>query len=52
MSKEQYAELQGPAPRHIQELLPQCTDAMREFLMTGITPEEWNALFQGDQPSA
>jgi hypothetical protein len=49
MSPEQYAELQSPDRRHIQELLPQCTDAEREFLMTGITPEEWDALANHDE---
>ncbi len=42
MTAEQYAELQLPDRRRIQDLLPQCTDAEREFLLTGITPEQWN----------
>lgn len=49
MTAEQYAELQRLDRRHIQELLPQCTDVEREFLMTGITPEEWNALIKNNK---
>jgi hypothetical protein len=49
MTAEQYAELQRRDRRHLQELLPQCTDAQREFLMTGITLEEWTALTKGSK---
>ena len=62
MTAEQYAELQRSDRRHVltsfarissslplQELLPQCTDAEREFLITGITPEEWTALTKGNK---
>lgn len=51
MTAQQYAELQRPDRRHIQDLLPQCTDAEREFLMTGITPEEWNTLTNQEEES-
>jgi hypothetical protein len=46
MSPEQHEELSRPDRRHIQDLLPQCTDEEREFLLTGITPQEWNALIE------
>lgn len=29
----------------IQDAMPNLTAEQREFLMTGITPEEWEALF-------
>ena len=29
----------------IQEAMPQLNDDEREFIMTGILPEEWNAMF-------
>lgn len=32
----------------IQEALPHLTKGEREFLMTGITDEEWNAAFKDD----
>lgn len=33
----------------IQNALPHLADADREFLMTGITPEEWDAHFGGEE---
>jgi hypothetical protein len=32
----------------IQDAMPDITPDEREFLMTGITPEEWAAAFGGD----
>lgn len=29
----------------IQNVFPELTDAQREFLMSGITEEEWDAIF-------
>ncbi len=29
----------------IQQLLPTCNDSQREFLKTGYTPEDWEAMF-------
>jgi len=29
----------------IQNIVPNLTPAQREFLMTGITPEEWTAIY-------
>lgn len=34
---------------HIQEVFPYLTTDEREFLLTGMTPEEWNRLF-GEDP--
>lgn len=30
----------------IQELMPYLTDTDREFLLSGITPEEWDGAFE------
>jgi len=32
----------------IQDAMPHLTSDQREFLITGITPEEWDAYFKGD----
>jgi hypothetical protein len=32
----------------VQHAFPGCTPEQREFLMSGITPEEWNAVFPPD----
>lgn len=34
----------------IQHAMPNLTDDQREFLMTGITPEEWDEIF-GEEES-
>ena len=31
--------------KHIQNVLPHLSAEHREFLMTGITPNEWNKMF-------
>jgi len=33
---------------YIQDAMPQLSDGEREFLMTGITQEEWDATFGED----
>ena len=33
----------------VQDAFPQLSDCAREFLMSGITPEEWDATFGGDE---
>jgi len=33
---------------HVQNVFPHLNADQREFLMTGITPEEWEATFGGD----
>jgi len=45
MTERQFAELAQPSGRHIQDILPHCTPDEREFIMTGITPEEWEQTF-------
>lgn len=32
----------------VQDAFPQLSDDAREFLISGITPEEWNATFGSD----
>ena len=32
-----------------QEAFPNLSDNEREFIMTGITPEEWDNVFGGDE---
>ena len=34
---------------HIQDAMPNVPAPQREFLMTGITPEEWDVLVSGDE---
>lgn len=36
------------AGQHIQHAMPQLRASEREFLLTGATPEEWDAEFGGD----
>tara|TARA_R100001082_G_C4347800_1_gene153099 strand:- start:701 stop:901 length:201 start_codon:yes stop_codon:yes gene_type:complete len=36
------------AGMYIQDAMPQLSDGEREFLMTGITQEEWDATFGED----
>lgn len=33
---------------HVQNIFPNLSPDEREFLLTGITPEEWNAAFPDD----
>lgn len=33
----------------IQDIFPELSASHREFLMTGVTDEEWNAAFQEDE---
>ena len=33
----------------VQDAFPQLSDSAREFLMSGITPEEWDATFGDDE---
>ena len=30
---------------HVQDIFPYLTAEQREFIMSGITPEEWNKIF-------
>lgn len=33
----------------IQDYFPELNEDEREFLLNGITPEEWDGLFEGDE---
>lgn len=33
---------------HIQNAMPNVSPELREFVMTGTTPEEWNEIFGGE----
>jgi len=48
-----YEQLDRVNNRHlskelIQDIVPNLSKEEREFLMTGITPEEWNKMFNMD----
>ena len=43
----QLAEYQNG--KYIQDAMPNVSAALREFVHTGITPEEWNQLVSGDE---
>lgn len=45
----QLAELQSPGRRAIQEIVPNLSNAEREFLLTGYTQEDWDAIFPPDE---
>jgi hypothetical protein len=46
---EQWNEWQTPDRRLIQDVFPQLNSEQREFLLTGITPEEWKEIFPPDE---
>lgn len=41
ITEEQLAELEQPKRRFIQEIVPHLSAEDREFLLTGLTKEEW-----------
>jgi hypothetical protein len=47
VTQEQLDELARPGPqrRLVQVIFPNLTDAEREFLQTGYTQEDWDAMF-------
>ena len=53
ITEKQLAMLKDPDRRwkygHIQDMLPHLSGGEREFLMTGITPEEWAEIFSGPE---
>jgi|DEB0MinimDraft_6_1074348.scaffolds.fasta_scaffold80199_2 hypothetical protein len=49
ITKEQLDDWQSG--RLIQHAMPQLNDDEREFLMSGIIPEEWNQCFGGNDDS-
>jgi hypothetical protein len=43
----QMREAEGPHPRRlIQEIFPDLPPPLREFILTGYTPEDWDDLFK------
>lgn len=46
VSVAQANEMAKPARRNIQEILPNHSAEEREFLMSGLTPAEWNQTFR------
>lgn len=46
VDKERVADfLSGEDKRHIQDAFPDLTPSEREFILTGITPEQWDKTF-------
>lgn len=45
VTAEQLAEIGSPSGRVIQSIVPHLSPEDREFLLTGITPDEWDATF-------
>jgi hypothetical protein len=49
ISAAQYARFNSPDRPLIQDMFPDLTVGEREFLMTGITPQEWDTVFGSDK---
>ena len=47
VTQAQIDELVEPDRRLIQEIFPNLTSAEREFIKTGYTQEDWDAIFGG-----
>ena len=45
VTQEQLDEVNSPSGRLIQHIFPELTADQREFILTGITPEEWDELY-------
>ena len=47
VTQEQLDEmaLPGYQRRYVQDIFPDLTPAQREFIKTGYTPEDWDAMF-------
>ena len=45
ITRQQMKELSLPDRRKIQDIFPNLSEDEREFLMTGVTAEEWDQLF-------
>ena len=45
ITAEQWMAWEGPNPPLIQECFPQLSNDEREFILTGITQDEWDVLF-------
>jgi len=49
ITMDKYIQWQGGVDAHIQNFFPELNDDQREFLLTGITKEEWNELFSEEE---
>lgn len=45
LTEAQFAELNSPSRRMIQDVVPHLSAEDREYLISGTTPEEWKVLF-------
>lgn len=41
----------GVGNEHMQDIFPQLDAGQREFLMTGVTPQEWDEMFPHEEES-
>lgn len=48
VTEEQLQELMSPGRRMIQDIFPDLSAEEREFLLTGVTPDQWRATFGDD----
>lgn len=49
VTEEQLIKYYGPDSPNIQDVFPHLSADDREFIKTGITPEEWDAVFGKDE---
>jgi len=49
VTQEELDEFNSPQGRLVQDIWPDLTPGEREFIMTGITDEEWDAAFGEDE---
>ncbi len=49
MTREQIGMYCSANRPNIQNIFPDMSDELREFLVSGITPEEWNATFPKEE---
>jgi hypothetical protein len=47
--KRSWSANPGIGTEHMQNIFPQLSAGEREFLMTGITPDEWDAMFPDEE---
>lgn len=48
ITADQLREIETRGTRLIQDVAPYLSADQREFLMTGLTPEKWDAMFKDD----
>ena len=50
VTQEQLDEMARPSTerRYVQDIFPDLTSAQREFILTGCTDDDWNAMFPDD----